>query len=127
MFSVLVIEQNEFFRKSFTEALRSQLPALTIEATGCSDEAIKKINSKVPDIIFMDIRLPGKNGLELAREIKARHPETKIGIFANLDLPEYRTTVSRCGADYFLNKSSLSSAEIVSLIEDLLCCEPAEG
>jgi DNA-binding NarL/FixJ family response regulator len=120
MFSVLVIENNEFFRKSFAGMLKSHIPALTIEETGDGSEAIEKIDSNVPDIIFLDIRLPGKNGLELTKEIKTRYPETKIGIFSNLDLPEYRMSVSRCGADYFLNKSSLSCTEIVALIEDLV-------
>lgn len=117
MFSVLVIENNEFFRKSFTGMLKSHLPALAIEETGDGNEAIEKIGSKIPDIIFLDIRLPGKNGLELTREIKTRYPETKIGIFSNLDLPEYRATASKCGADYFLDKSSLCCAEILALIE----------
>jgi DNA-binding NarL/FixJ family response regulator len=120
MFSVLVVENNEFFRKSFAGMLKSHMPALKIEETGDGSEAIEKINSNVPDIIFLDIRLPGKNGLELTKEIKNRYPETKIGIFSNLDLPEYRMSASRCGADYFLNKSSLCCTEIVALIEDLV-------
>jgi DNA-binding NarL/FixJ family response regulator len=121
MFSVLVIENNEFFRKSFTDMLKSHMPSLAIEETGDGDEAIEKIDSKVPDIIFVDIRLPGKNGLELAKEIKTKYPETKIGIFSHLDLPEYRTRATKCGADYFLNKSSLSGTEIIGLIENLVC------
>jgi DNA-binding NarL/FixJ family response regulator len=120
MFLVLVVENNEFFRKSFAGMLKSHIPALVIEDTGDGRDAIEKIASRVPDIIFLDLHLPGKNGLELTREIKTRHPETKIGIFSNLDLPEYRMSVSRCGADYFLDKSSLCCTEIVSLIEGLL-------
>jgi len=120
MFSVLVIENNEFFRKSFTGMLKSHMPTLVIEDTGDGNDAIERIDSKVPDIIFLDLRLPGKNGLELTREIKTRHPETKIGIFSNLDLPEYRMSASMCGADYFLDKTSLCCNEIVALIQGLL-------
>lgn len=120
MFSVLVIENNEFFRKSFAGMLKSHLPALVVEDIGDGTDAIEKIASRVPDIIFLDLRLPGINGLELTREIKTRHPETKIGIFSNLDLPEYRMSASRCGADFFLDKSSLCCTEIVALIQGLL-------
>ena len=74
MLSVLVIENNEFFRKSFAGMLKSHVPALAIDETGDGDEAFEKIDSIVPDIIFLDIRLPGKNGLELAKEIKTRYP-----------------------------------------------------
>lgn len=124
MFSVLVIEKNEFFRKSFTGMLKNYLPSLAIEESDNESEAREKIESSVPDLIFVDIRLPGKNGLELTKEIKKSHPKTKIGVFSNLDLPEYRVTASRCGADYFLNKSALSCAEIVGLIEDLFLERP---
>lgn len=125
MISILIIEKNEFFRKSFTGMLKNRLPSLEIEESDNEIEATEMIESSVPDLIFVDIRLPGKNGLELTKEIKKRHPETKVGIFSNLDLPEYRVTASRCGADYFLNKSALSSAEIVGLIEDLYLKKPA--
>jgi DNA-binding NarL/FixJ family response regulator len=120
MFSVLVVENNEFFRKSFAGMLKQHMPSLVIEDTGDGYDAIERIDAKVPDIIFLDIRLPGKSGLELTKEIKTRYPETKIGIFSNHDLPEYRTSVSKCGADYFLDKSSLCCTEIFALIEGLL-------
>ncbi len=120
MCSVLIIENNEFFRKSFAGMLKSRLPTLAIDESGDGNEAIEKIGLNVPDIIFLDIRLPGKNGLELTKEIKTRYPEMKIGIFSNLDLPEYRVTASKCGADYFLDKSALCCSEIVALVEDLL-------
>jgi len=72
------------------------------EETGDGNEAIEKIGSKIPDIIFLDIRLPGKNGLELTREHKNEvSGNENRHFFSNLDLPEYRTTASKCGADYF--------------------------
>lgn len=120
MFSVLIIESNEFFRESFTGVLRNYMPAVAIEEMGDGNEAIEKIDRNVPDIIFIDLRLPGKNGLELTKEIKARHPEIKVGIISNLDLPEYRSFASDYGADYFLDKASLSGTEVIALIEDVL-------
>jgi len=107
--------------------LKSHMPTLVIEDTGDGNDAIERIDSKVPDIIFLDLRLPGKNGLELTREIKTRHPETKIGIFSNLDLPEYRMSASMCGADYFLDKTSLCCNEIVALIHGLLLSRRADA
>ena len=120
MFSILIIESNEFFRESFAGMLRNYMPAVAIEETGDGNEAIEKIDRNVPDIIFVDLRLPGKNGLQLTKEIKARHPEIKVGIISNLDLPEYRTFVSDSGADYFLDKASLSGAQVIALIEEVL-------
>jgi DNA-binding NarL/FixJ family response regulator len=120
MLSVLLIENNAYFRKSFAGVLRSYMPSVAIEESDDGNEAIIKIDQNVPDLVFVDLRLPGKNGLELTKEIKARHPQTKVGIISILDLPEYRTFASRYGADYFLDKTSLSGTQLIALIEDVL-------
>jgi DNA-binding NarL/FixJ family response regulator len=127
MFSVLLIEGNEYFRKSFAGVLRSYLPSVVIEESDDSNEAINKIDQNVPDLVFVDLNLPGKNGLEVTKEIKARHPQTKVGIISILDLPEYRTFAARYGADYFLDKASLSGTQLIALIEDVLLHQMPEA
>jgi DNA-binding NarL/FixJ family response regulator len=59
-----------------------------------------------PDTIFMDLRLPGANGLELTQKIKAQSPDTVVVIITNYDLPEYREAAFQSGADHFLSKDS---------------------
>lgn len=120
MLSILVVENHEFFRKSFADLVKCYLPDVTVEDTGDDAEAVLKMDAQVPDVVFLDIRLPGRNGLELAREIKSKYPHVKIGIFSYCDLPEYRAKAFHNGADYFLNKESLSSVEILGLLRSLL-------
>lgn len=59
------------------------------EAQGATD-ALQKIKTFLPDVIFMDIRLPGENGLEFTKRIKASHPEIVVIILTAYDLREYR-------------------------------------
>ncbi len=82
-------------------------------------EAMSKIDLLPPDLIFMDIRLPDKNGLELARMIKARHPNAIIVILSNHDLTEYRETAYRNGASYYVSKDS-PVGDFFSLIEGII-------
>jgi len=65
-----------------------------------------KIDSFRPKIIFMDIRLPGENGLELTEKIKRNYPDITVIILANHDLPEYRQAARESMADYFVLKDS---------------------
>ena len=51
---------------------------------------LNKIDSFHPKIVFMDIRLPGENGLELTKKIKKNYPDIIIVILTSYDLPEYR-------------------------------------
>ena len=53
-------------------------------------------------MIFMDIRLPGKSGLELTREIKSSYPDVVVSIFTSYDLPEYRKIAKMRGGPLFL-------------------------
>ena len=82
-------------------------------------EALKNIKIQLPDLIFMDIRLPGQSGLELTARIKASHPGIAIIILTAYDLPEYREAAFRGGADGFIPKSSLHMADIAALIESI--------
>jgi DNA-binding NarL/FixJ family response regulator len=90
-----------------------------IEATN-GQQALQKISSTCPDFIFMDIKLPGENGLELTRRIKADSPQMIIIILTSYDLPEYREAASQYGANYFLSKGSTTKEDILGLVQSIL-------
>jgi DNA-binding NarL/FixJ family response regulator len=120
MFKTMLIEDNSPFRAVFKEGLKSRFPSMAITEAGGSEEALKEIGALPPQLIFMDIRLPGENGLELARRIKTDHPEITIIIFTSHNFPEYREAAIRYKADYFLSKSSISTEEIFKLVKIIL-------
>lgn len=82
-------------------------------------EAMDKIALVPPDLVFVDIQLPGINGLELTRMIKARNPNAIIVILSNHDLTEYRETAYRNGANYYISKES-PLGDLFSLIERII-------
>jgi len=77
--------------------------------TGWERPFFNKIDSFHPKIVFMDVRLPGENGLELTKKIKKikkNYPDIIIVILTSYDLPEYRQAVRESMADYFVPKGS---------------------
>ena len=101
-----VLEDNALFLQFLKETLHSRFPSMDILEAANGDEAMQKIKTLPPNAIFMDLRLPGENGLELTKKIKAQHPDIIVAILTNYDLPEYREAAYQCGADHFLSKDS---------------------
>ena len=103
---ILIVEDNAYFLQFLKETLHARLPSIDILEAGSGEEALQKIEILVPDAIFMDLRLPGTNGLDVTRKIKAQYPDTIVVILTNYDLPEYREAATQSGADHFLSKDS---------------------
>ena len=101
---ILIVEDNAFFLRFLKETLFARFPPINILEAANGEEALKKIKTLAPDAILMDLRLPGENGLELTRKIKAQHPRITVVILTNYDLPEYREAAYQSGADHFLSK-----------------------
>jgi DNA-binding NarL/FixJ family response regulator len=115
----MLVEDNSSFRQLVKNDLQSQFPSMNIIEAGDGNQAFQKIDSHHPNLIFMDIQLPGENGLELTRKIKADHPEIIIIILTSHDLPEYREAAMENKANYFLSKDSKTS-EIFKLVKSIL-------
>ena len=117
MLKTLIVEDSATFRKTFKDALCERFPFMLIEEAQGATEALQKIKTFLPDLIFMDIRLPGESGLELTRRIKTSHPEIVVIILTAYDLREYREAAYNGGADAFIPKNSLNLADISALIK----------
>jgi CheY-like chemotaxis protein len=118
-FNVLVVEDNARFRQLLKELLRDRFPSIDIYEAADGNEALEKVEAFHPDLIFMDIRLPGENGLDLTKKIKARYPDVVVIILTGYDLPEYRNASQQC-ADYFFSKDSATTETIIALVQSLL-------
>lgn len=75
---VLIVDDHEIVRTGLTALLNGIADFSVVGEASSALEAIAKTNLLQPDVIIMDIRMPGKNGIEACREIKCSHLETKI-------------------------------------------------
>jgi DNA-binding NarL/FixJ family response regulator len=120
MFRIMVVEDSPSFREIIKLNLRDQFPSMDIIEAADGGEAFQKIDSYPPDLIFMDIGLPGENGLELTKRIKADHPDVIIIILTSHDSPEYREAAIRNKADYFFSKDVLLNDGVFALVKSIL-------
>jgi DNA-binding NarL/FixJ family response regulator len=116
----LLVEDSAIFRKLLKETLHSGFPSLEISEATDGEEAMQEISTQLPDLIFMDIKLPGENGLDLTTKIKAKYPDVTVIILTSYDTPEYREAAVQAKANYFLSKGSSSKEGILTLVKSIL-------
>ena len=129
MARTLIVEDNLAFRQCLTDLLRTRFPFMTVEEADDGGAALRKVKAMAPEIIFMDVKLPGENGLQVTKKVKSKYPEITVIILTYYDLPEHREAAVRCGADYFLPKDTSAEA-IVELVQSTLSKKglgPARG
>ena len=104
MFKTLLVEDNAPFRQSLREMLCERFPKMVVEEAEDGEEALQKLEDLLPHLVFMDIKLPGANGLEITRKIKGHYSTIQVIILTSYDFPEYREAAVQYGADHFLSK-----------------------
>ena len=111
MFNTLLVEDSVSFRQALSDVLLSYFPLITVDEAGDGEEALSKVEYRRPNLIFMDIQLPGENGLGVTKKIRQLYDDIVIVILTTNDLPEYRQQAFQSGADYFLSKGDDSCME----------------
>lgn len=120
MFRTMLVEDSPSFRQVVKDNLQDQFPSMGIIEAADGVEALQKIDGRPPNLIFMDISLPGENGLELTRKIKADYPNVTVIILTSHDSPEYREAAIRYKADYFFSKGALLNDGVFTLVKSIL-------
>lgn len=118
MLRALIVDDYRFFREAFKTRLLDYFPSMIIHEAINGKEAMEKINRMPPHLVFMDICLPGSNGLQLTRIIKKYYPNIKIAMLTSYDFPEYRQAVEQ-DAERFFAKDSLDLKEVVEFVRSI--------
>lgn len=120
MFRALIVDDHPLFRSTLRQALGGCFPDSVIDEAEDGPSALEKIEHVQPDLVLLDIHMPGENGLEITRKIRRDHPAVRVVILTSYDLPEYREAAQRHGAHGFLSKSASGIQEIVEAVRALL-------
>lgn len=112
---VLIIDDDS----AMTELLSLLLKSYDVEviSTNDSQEAVQKTKDESPDIVLLDLMMPGKTGWEICREIRA-FSQVPIAILSAIDDPAMIASALDAGADDYLVKP-IPSAELLSHINTL--------
>ena len=120
MFHTLIAEDNPIFRQALKEMLGRRFPFMDIEEAADGSQALVRAKAGHHDLVFMDIKMPGVNGLDVTRAIKSDDHEAIVCVVTAYDLPEYRAAAQDSGADHFIVKDETTESLVVALVESIL-------
>lgn len=102
---ILVVDDHPIVRQGIASLL-SNYPEFTIvgQADNGSD-ALEMVEAHAPEVVLLDIRMPGENGLDVLRSIRAARPESKVLMLTSFDDDEYVLGALREGARGFVLKN----------------------
>jgi DNA-binding NarL/FixJ family response regulator len=103
---VLIVDDHAIVRQGIRQVLEAEPGFTVIGEAGDADEAVAQAEAGVPDIVVLDVSLPGQSGLEVARRLKRLLPTTMILMLSVYDNTEYVLEAVRAGADGYLLKDS---------------------
>jgi DNA-binding NarL/FixJ family response regulator len=102
----VLADDQELVRAGFRMILESEAELAVVGEAGDGAAAVELVERERPDVVLMDVRMPGVDGIEATRRITAALPATKVLMLTTFDLDEYVVSAFRAGASGFLLKTA---------------------
>jgi len=103
---VAIVDDQTLIREGLASLL-ALMPGLTVVGKAADGrEALTLVAELSPDVVLMDVRMPGMNGVAATREIRARYPHTRVIVLTTFDNDEYVFESLRAGASGYLLKNA---------------------
>jgi DNA-binding NarL/FixJ family response regulator len=113
--SIVLVDDQELLRVGFRMVLDAQPDLAVLGEASDGAEAIELVERLAPDVVLMDVRMPGTDGVEATRRIVSSGSRSRIIILTTFDLDEYAHAALRAGASGFLLKDA-PPADLLSAI-----------
>ncbi|MFQ5855036.1 MAG: response regulator [Anaerolineae bacterium] len=113
---VLLVDDHEIVRLGLRTLLEEHSPIEIVGEAGTAAEAIAAVGRLRPDVVVMDIRLPGRSGIDACREIKVRWPEVEVLMLTSYAEDELLMEAIQAGAAGYVLKQ-VGTDDLVRAIE----------
>lgn len=113
---ILLVDDHEVVRVGIRALIDRQPDMEVVGEAGTVREAVRLAEQLAPDVVVLDIRLPGGSGLDACRQIKALRPETRIIVLTSYPDDEVLFDAIACGAEGYVLKQ-IGSDELIRALE----------
>lgn len=119
MYKIFIVEDHPVIRRSYRKLLGRD-PQITVCGEAASGEqALELLPDADPDLVVLDIFMPGMNGIELLSHLKEQYPTLPVIVISGHDGSSYVSEALRLGASQYLSKSQVATV-LASTIHETL-------
>jgi two-component system invasion response regulator UvrY len=104
--NILIGDDHQIFREGVKRILAEEPSVLKVGEAAHAQEVLDAVDHHPWDIVILDIRLPGRSGIDILKEIKHRHPTLAVLMLSMYPADQYALRAFRAGASGYLTKSS---------------------
>jgi DNA-binding NarL/FixJ family response regulator len=115
---VVLVEDDQEIRNSFSLIVNSSPKFTVVEGYGSGEDAISSLHRDKPEIVLMDIELPGMNGIQATRTIKDKSPATEIVMVTVYEDSDLVFEALKAGASGYITKSA-NYMELLSALDEI--------
>lgn len=113
---IILVDDHEVVRVGVRSLIERQPEMEVIGEAGSVRDAVTLVEQLAPDVVVLDIRLPGGNGLEACRQIKASRPDTRVIVLTSYPDDEVLFDAIAAGADGYVLKQ-IGSDELIRALQ----------
>jgi DNA-binding NarL/FixJ family response regulator len=120
---IVIVDDHPLFRKGLQELIHSDDSFAVCGEAGSASEAMDVIRKLQPDLVIVDLSLPGANGIELIKNIRAEYPKLPVLVLSMHDESLYALRALRAGADGYVMKHE-AMANVVQAVHEVFNGRP---
>jgi len=115
MLRILVADDHEVVRKGLVNVLSETLKPIKIDEASNGQEAVSKASKTEYDLVVLDLKMPGKSGLDVLKEIKQHRPKLPVVILSMHPEEQFAIRSMRAGASGYLTKECAGDELVLAI------------
>jgi two-component system, NarL family, invasion response regulator UvrY len=102
---IIIADDHPMLRAGLAQSINREVDLKVVEECETGEELLSKISENEPDIIILDVDLPGRSGIDILKEVKKLMPELPVLILSMHDESKYGVRAIQAGANAYLSKA----------------------
>ena len=115
MLRILLADDHEVVRKGLTKVLSETLQPVKVDEASNGQEAVGKASKTEYDLVVLDMKMPGKSGLDVLKELKQHRPKLPVLILSMLPEEQFAVRAIRAGASGYLTKDAAGDELVLAI------------